>query len=262
MVLRILAYILVVASLLTVSLAAFAGKQVELTQGVDQSAGGGAAYVITTASAIWYLEKQGGGLSSMVDRDGIDWLGFHKEPGSGWKGEYRGFPNAIHRQDGNYFHAMNAGTDPSTSEVEIVADDHVRIAFTSGNAKWRGVWDFFPDRCDFTMVKVSEGYKYWVQYEGVPGGEMDATDFWYSSKDSRRRPIGGSCGVWWPGCACSPAWWSGSLSTRAGASSRRRRWSAGFCGRTRSGSWTPRAANTSQRIVGTYAKVPRSLSAR
>jgi hypothetical protein len=162
MVLRILAYILVIASLLTVSLAAFAGKQVELTQGVDQSAGGGAAYVITTASAIWYLEKQGGGLSSMVDRDGIDWLGFHKEPGSGWKGEYRGFPNAIHRQDGNYFHAMNAGTDPSTSEVEIVADDHVRIAFTSGNAKWRGVWDFFPDRCDFTMVKVSEGYKYWV----------------------------------------------------------------------------------------------------
>ena len=190
MALRILAYILVGASLLTVSLAAFAGKQVELTQGVDQSAGGGAAYVIATASAIWYLEKQGGGLSSMVDRDGIDWLGFHKEPGSGWRGEYRGFPNAIHRQDGNYFHAMNAGTDPSTSEVEIVADDHVRIAFTSGNAKWRGVWDFFPDRCDFTMVKVSEGYKYWVQYEGVPGGEMDATDFWYSSKDSRRRPIG------------------------------------------------------------------------
>ena len=178
------------AFLSTVSLAALADKQVELTQGVDHSAGGGATYVITTASATWFLEKQGGGLSSMVDKNGVDWLGFHKQPGSGWKGEYRGFPNAVHRQDGNYFHAMNAGTDPSTSRVEIVADDHVRIAFTSGNAKWQGVWDFYPHRCDFTMVKVSEGYKYWVQYEGVPGGEMDATDFWYSSNDSQRRQIG------------------------------------------------------------------------
>ena len=190
MMLRILVWILIGAFLSTVSLAALADKQVELTQGVDHSAGGGAAYVITTASATWFLEKQGGGLSSMVDKNGVDWLGFHKQPGSGWKGEYRGFPNAVHRQDGNYFHAMNAGTDPSTSRVEIVADDHVRIAFTSGNAKWQGVWDFYPHRCDFTMVTVSEGYKYWVQYEGVPGGEMDATDFWYSSKDSQRRQIG------------------------------------------------------------------------
>jgi len=188
--LRILVWILIGAFLSTVSLAALADKQVELTQGVDHSAGGGAAYVIATASATWFLEKQGGGLSSMVDKNGVDWLGFHKQPGSGWKGEYRGFPNAVHRQDGNYFHAMNAGTDPSTSRVEIVTDDHVRIAFTSGNAKWQGVWDFYPHRCDFTMVKVSEGYKYWVQYEGVPGGEMDATDFWYSSNDSQRRQIG------------------------------------------------------------------------
>ncbi|MDA9559770.1 hypothetical protein N9R59_02360 [Porticoccaceae bacterium] len=190
MMLRILVWILIGAFLSTVSLAALADKQVELTQGVDHSAGGGAAYVIVTASATWFLEKQGGGLSSMVDKNGVDWLGFHKQPGSGWKGEYRGFPNAVHRQDGNYFHAMNAGTDPSTSRVEIVTDDHVRIAFTSGNAKWQGVWDFYPHRCDFTMVKVSEGYKYWVQYEGVPGGEMDATDFWYSSNDSQRRQIG------------------------------------------------------------------------
>ena len=190
MMLRILVWILIGAFLSTVSLAALADKQVELTQGVDHSAGGGAAYVIATASATWFLEKQGGGLSSMVDKNGVDWLGFHKQPGSGWKGEYRGFPNAVHRQDGNYFHAMNAGTDPSTSRVEIVTDDHVRIAFTSGNAKWQGVWDFYPHRCDFTMVKVSEGYKYWVQYEGVPGGEMDATDFWYSSNDSQRRQIG------------------------------------------------------------------------
>jgi len=162
---------------------------VQLGEGVDVSAGGDAAYIITTPNATYYLEKQGGGLSSMLDRDGIDWLGFHKAPGSGHKGEYRGFPNAVHKQDGNYFHAMNAKTDPSTTKVELVLDTHVRIGVVSGNGKWEAQYDFFTDRLDFTMRKVSPGYKYWVQYEGVPGGEMDDTDFRYASGDRARHPI-------------------------------------------------------------------------
>ncbi len=163
--------------------------KVYLTNGVDESAGNGAAYIITTPSAIYYLEKEGGGLSSMIDKDNVDWLGFHNKKGSGHKGEYRGFPNAIHKQDGNYFHAMNAGTDPSSSIVEMESEQHVRISFTSDNEQWQGQWDFYPNRCDFTMRKISPGYKYWVQYEGVPGGEMDSTDFWYASADNKRHPI-------------------------------------------------------------------------
>lgn len=166
-----------------------AKQKVHLAHGMDKSAGGGTAYIITTPSATYYLEKGGGGLSSMIDKDGVDWIGFHNEVGSGHKGEYRGFPNAIHRQDGSYFHAMNAGTDPSNSEVDIESKNHVRITFTSDNELWQGQWDFYPDRCDFTMTKVSPGYKYWVQYEGVPGGEMDATDFWYASADNKLHPI-------------------------------------------------------------------------
>ncbi len=164
-------------------------KKVQLTNGIDESAGGGPAYIITTPSATYYLEKEGGGLSSMIDKDGVDWLGFHNKKGSAHKGEYRGFPNAIHKQDGSYFHAMNAGTDPSSSIVEIESKGHVRITFTSDNKQWEGQWDFHPDRCDFKMRKISSGYKYWVQYEGVPGGEMDSTDFWYASADKKLHPI-------------------------------------------------------------------------
>ncbi|SDN01285.1 hypothetical protein [Kriegella aquimaris] len=163
--------------------------KVQLTHGIDESAGGGSAYIVTTTSATYYLEKEGGGLSSIIDKDGVDWIGFHNEEGSGHKGEYRGFPNAIHRQDGSYFHAMNAGTDPSSSVVDIESEQHVRITFTSDNENWQGQWDFYPDRCDFTMSKISPGYKYWVQYEGVPGGEMDSTDFWYASIDNKKHPI-------------------------------------------------------------------------
>ena len=166
-----------------------AEQSVALTHGTDESAGGGPAYIIATPSGTYYLEKEGGGLSSMLDRDGVDWLGFHREEGSGWQGEYRGFPNAVHRQDGNYFHAMNAGTDPSTSVVDIESEQHVRITFTSDNGEWQGQWDFYADRCDFTMSRVSPGYKYWVQYEGVPGGEMDTTDYRFSSADAESHPI-------------------------------------------------------------------------
>lgn len=164
-------------------------SKVSMTHGIDDSAGNDAAYIITTMLATYYLEKQGGGLSSIVDKDGVDWLGFHKQAGTGYKGEYRGFPNAIHKQDGNYFHAMNASTEVSTSEIDIVTDEHIRILFTSGNGMWQGQWDFYPERCDFTMKKVSDGYLYWIQYEGVPGGQMDDSDFWFASVDTQKHPI-------------------------------------------------------------------------
>lgn len=162
---------------------------VELRHGIDESAGGDAAFIINTPIATYYLEKQGGGLSSMLDTQGIDWLGFHKEKGSAHKGEYRGFPNAVHKQDGNYFHAMNSSTDPSDTRIEIETDDHVRVIVTSGNGHWQGSYDFYPNRLDFTMSRVSSGYKYWIQYEGVPGGEMDSNDFWFSSAEKEYQSI-------------------------------------------------------------------------
>ncbi len=164
-------------------------QKLQLTHGIDKSAGGGPAYIITTPSATYYLEKEGGGLSSMIDTDGVDWIGFHNKKGSAHKGEYRGFPNAVHKQDGSYFHAMNAKTDFSSSVVTIKTDEHIRITFTSENKNWVGQWDFYENRCDFTMKKISKGYNYWVLYEGVPGGEMSSSDFWYSSADKNRHSI-------------------------------------------------------------------------
>lgn len=182
-------FLFTVAAIVAACTSANDTPSVGLTHGVDASAGGDSAYIVATPGATYYLEKSGGGLSSMLDRDGVDWLGFHKEPGSAHKGEYRGFPNAVHKQDGNYFHAMNANTDLSTSVIEFEKPDHVRIVVTSENGKWEGQYDFLPDRLDFTMSRVSPGYKYWVQYEGVPGGTMDRSDFWYSSADDEKHLI-------------------------------------------------------------------------
>lgn len=177
-------------------------SKISLSHGPDASAGGGESYIITTPSATYYLDKVGGGLSSMIDKEGIDWLGFHNAEGSAHKGEYRGFPNAVHKQDGSFFHAMNAKTDPSSSKVEKEAKDHIRISFVSGNKQWKAIWDFYHDRCDFTMTEISEGHHYWVQYEGVPGGEMDSTDYWYASANSTRHLINET----FDGDLASPEW--------------------------------------------------------
>lgn len=182
-------YILSLFLLLLIGCSNPTQDKITLEHGVDTTAGGGASYIIKTPTATYYLDKVGGGLSSMIDQDGIDWLGFHNAKGSAHKGEYRGFPNAIHKQDGSYFHAMNSGTAPSTSTIEKESSEHIQILFISENKQWEGLWDFYPDRCDFTMNKISDGYKYWVQYEGIPGGEMDRTDFWYASADDKKHQI-------------------------------------------------------------------------
>ena len=156
---------------------------------VDESAGNLPCLRIETPAATYFLETTGAGLSSLIDRDGNDWLGFHPKPGSGAAGEYRGFPNAVYKQDGSFFHPRNEGTDPSQVEVVYEGPERVTIETTSGNKAWRARWDFHPTHCTFTMLQMPEGRRYWVLYEGTPGGAYDDADWWMTSAVSKRQPL-------------------------------------------------------------------------
>lgn len=146
-------------------------------------------YKIETPAATYYLEKQGAGLAAMVDRDGNDWLGFRPEKGSRAAGEFRGFPNAVHQQAGNYFHPKNQGTDPSITKVDRVDADRVSISGVSANGLWACRYDFRATHCTFTMTKMSPEHKYWVLYEGTPGGKYDDTDWWMTSAIKQPQPM-------------------------------------------------------------------------
>ncbi len=158
-------------------------------QAVDESAGGLACYRIKTTAATYWLEKSGAGLSSLVDQDGDDWIGFHPEAGSRAGGEFRGFPNAVHQQAGNYFHARNAGTEPSQARVVHADGERVTIEAVSENDLWACRYDFLPTHCTFTMTRKPEGYHYWVLYEGTPGGEFDDDDWWITSQHVTPTPV-------------------------------------------------------------------------
>ena len=155
--------------------------KVRLSSAKDESAGGLDCYKIETSGATYFLDKVGAGLSSMIDRDGNDWLGFHPRKGSGAAGEYRGFPNAVFKEAGSYFHPRNAGTDPCATRVEEESASRVVISAASSNGRWAARYVFTEHACTFTLTKKPANHKYWVLYEGVPGGQYDDSDWWMTS---------------------------------------------------------------------------------
>jgi len=181
---------LIIATTCFICLSKNSTAQIKLIENaIDKSAGNVECYKIITPIATYFLEKNGLGLSSLTDKDGIDWIGFNSEAGSGAAGEYRGFPNAVHQQDGNFFHPKNVNTDSSVSRVEYRSTNHVKIIGSSGNKAWECVWDFYPTFCQFTMSRMPEKHQYWVLYEGTPGGECDENDWYYTSAIKEKTPI-------------------------------------------------------------------------
>lgn len=169
---------------------------------IDESAGGLAAFMIVTPNATYFLEKTGAGLSSLVDRDGHDWIGFHPQTGSAAGGAFRGFPNAVHKQDGSYFHPMNDGTDPAETNVEAERPDYVSIVARSSRGHWECRYEFFPTHCTFTMTRIPSGLKYWVLYEGTPGGALQPDSDYMVLADGTKRLLSES----WTGDLQGPEW--------------------------------------------------------
>ena len=146
-------------------------------------------FKVETPVATYYLEKFGAGLAAMIDRDGHDWIGFRPDRGSRSAGEFRGFPNAVHQQAGNYFHPRNQSTEETLITVEHEDAGRVTLAAVSGNQLWAGRYDLFPTHCTFTMTRMSPEHKYWVLYEGTPGGRYDDDDWWFTSASDQPRPL-------------------------------------------------------------------------
>ena len=182
-------FFILISSLIFSHSAYSKGKITFIKDAVDTSAGDLACYKIITPNGIFFLEKEGLGLSSMLDREGVDWISHHPKQGSKSNGEYRGFPNAVNNQDGSFFHPYNGGTQPSSSHVIKESKNHISIKGVSGNNAWHCQWDFYTTHCKFTMTKMPAGYKYWVLYEGTPGGKYDDSDYYMISAQEEQIPL-------------------------------------------------------------------------
>ena len=136
------------------------------------------AFEIRTPSARYLYHKVGGGFSSLVDRDGNDWLGYR--PGGGPAGAYRGLPNMAYRPKGdrnNHFHPGHAGRRASTARLIQAGPIKATIESSVDEYRWRVRWDIYPQFARMTVLNVDrDDPRYWFLYEGTPGGRFDAAD--------------------------------------------------------------------------------------
>jgi len=149
-----------------------------------------AQFKITTPEATWFYDKSGGGFSRLIDRDGHDWISFHRDighdlnPGSAAAG-WRGMPQML-AGDGRLDHdGGRPGFDACTSTV--LPGNVIRSVTKSG--RWAWTWRFTDTHAVFTMEKTNVDDDLWYfLYQGPIGGKFSPpTHFWGTSAGGPRR---------------------------------------------------------------------------
>lgn len=156
-------------------------RAVDITEGQYE---GRAHFIIATKLATYYFDKEGGGFSRMIDKNGNDWIAFKKEP---WDkapesaaSSYRGIPNAVFKEaDGGCGHP---GFNQATSTQESTNS----ILTKSNSGKWEWRWTFYDNYACWEILKTDETRNYWFLYEGPVGGAYKpGISYWGNDKDGR-----------------------------------------------------------------------------
>ena len=166
-----------IASLLLVPL--ISSGQITLTEHEEDE--GQAAYKIETERATYFFQPEAGGFSSLIDRDGNDWISFNR--GEGPQGMYRGIPNLVF--PGDLFHP---GHRHCQSEITKNTAQQVSIRSTSKDGKWGCEWDIYPTYATLTVTQADSNY--WFLYEGTPGGSFSEADDYFVTSDGQRHAAG------------------------------------------------------------------------
>ena len=138
---------------------------------------GQTTYKIETERATYFFQPDAGGFSSLIDRDGHDWISFNR--GEGPQGMYRGIPNLVF--PGDIFHP---GHRHCQSEITQHTDQQVSIRSTSKDGKWGCEWDIYPTYATLTVTQADSNY--WFLYEGTPGGSFSEEDDYFVTSDGQR----------------------------------------------------------------------------
>ncbi len=129
-------------------------------------------YKIIMPNSTWFIDKYSGGISSILDSDGKEWIGWkrleeEKYPESA-AGDYRGMPNLV------YGGSDNGTGHPGFDKGMSFKENGNQIHFKSWNGKWEWQYTFFKDHVQMQLLKGAFSERnYWFLYEGIPGGEFN-----------------------------------------------------------------------------------------
>lgn len=148
--------------------AACGADEVLVFDGFDE---GQESFVVMTAAATYHFHKRGGGISSLIDVDGIDWVDYH--PTGGFSGHFRGIPNMGDCCHPGYPDNASGKVEMATT-IEVDTPTHVRLRTVSDDEVWDVTWDFYDTHVTATVESV--GAPYYFGYEGPPGGTLDTNE--------------------------------------------------------------------------------------
>ena len=150
-------------------------REVIIEEGYSDA--GQACFRITTSRATYFYQKEAGGFSSILDREGNDWIGYSPDHNENYPSaaatSYRGLPNLVYRsEDGG---AGHPGFTKCTSEQ--ITRNQIRTVTNSG--LWQWTWTFHPDHATLTLDRTDYSHPYWFLYEGTIGGRFQPDEqYW------------------------------------------------------------------------------------
>lgn len=141
-------------------------------------------FVVRTPAATYWYDRAGGGFSRLMDRDGLDWIGFRREPWNAYPASaasaYRGLPNFV-------FGGEETGAGhPGFAQCVSVRDGD-SIITTSRSGAWRWRWTFTETHARVTIERAGPA-GYWFLYEGTLGGAW-APAHWYWGHSEAGGPL-------------------------------------------------------------------------
>ncbi|MEZ4517192.1 MAG: hypothetical protein R3C44_10260 [Chloroflexota bacterium] len=125
------------------------------------------AFQLATDGGVYVYHKTGGGFASLLDSGENDWISWNPTPTD--EGDSRGIPNMVHPNDGGYFHPGRDLVESSARRGPLKAT----ITSQTPDSTWVTQWDIFPTYARLTVETVPEGKKFWMLYEGTPGGVLE-----------------------------------------------------------------------------------------
>jgi len=142
-------------------------------------------FKIETSSATYFIEKQSGGCSSLLDSGGHDWISFRLTGNDGptlsSDSDYRGLPNLVHQDPGDGI------GHPGFSTCETVQVSGNELEVRSNDQLWQFRWIFHDEFAEILVEKTDESRAYWFLFEGpVAGHFAPDQQNWGNNIDGRR----------------------------------------------------------------------------
>jgi hypothetical protein len=132
---------------------------------------------IKNAVGTFLYDPVAGGFSSILDKQGNDWVGYADDTTGGYPAaaatKYRGVPNLVFGGDDD-----GAGHPGFTKcESRITRRNQITTVSISGEWEWR--WTFYRTSARLDVIRTPEDRNYWFLYEGPASGKyLPRTTFW------------------------------------------------------------------------------------